>query len=142
MYGLPAMKNNRVADNEDLMFMHLLHPKLNSHIIANIFLNSNFHFHAKWISLYFFCTWQFWYQGWWKPLKYGRQIVNIKINIDLFMSFFTNGVQQNCVLFQTLHTRFHLKTFKLLKQHKSQEENHPRGFKHLYFHGASGLLYS
>ena len=39
---------------------------------------------------------------------YGGQIVNIKINIDLFISFFTNGLQKNCVLLQTLHTRFHL----------------------------------
>ena len=73
---------------------------------------------------------------------YGGQIVNIKINIDLFMSFFTNGLQKNCVLLQTLHTRFHFKTFKLLKPAQKPRGESPEVSNVFISNGASALLYS
>ena len=57
---------------------------------------------------------------------YGGQIVDIKINIDLFMSFFTNGLQKIVCYCKPCTPASTLRLSSCSSQHKSQDENHLR----------------
>ena len=90
--------------------------KLNSHIIANVFLNSNFHFHAGLlsckmnISLYFFCT---------TVLKSGA--------VEATQVWASNCNYQNWYWpFHEFFYKWSSKNSSCLSQHKTQEENQPR----------------
>ena len=73
---------------------------------------------------------------------YGGQIVNIKINIDLFISFFTNGLQKNMCYCKPCTPASTLKTFKLLKPAQKPRWESPDVSNVFISNGASGYYYT